>query len=307
MNIGLIDVDSKIPNLALMKISAWHKSQGDTVDWYGGVFDKPDKVYCSKVFTFTPDHQYPLEGTEVVNGGTGYDIKPNGEYKTSFCPIAFDYMCPDYSLYPNMSNSVGFLTRGCPNKCPWCFVWKKEGNIHPVADITDFCRHKEVTLMDNNVLAHEWGIHQIEKIAKMPIRIDFNQGLDARLIDDAVAKILSKVKWLKPIRLACDTSGQMKHVQKAVEALRWYNAKPAAYSCYVLLRPGEIKDALQRVRFLKGIGVDPFVQPYQPPEGREIPRDEQTLATYCNQRAAMKSIWWEDYDLEYIRHRSARK
>lgn len=295
MNIGLIDVDSKIPNLALMKISAWHKAWGHTVEWYGGVFDKPDRIYCSKVFTFTPDHQYPLEGIEVVKGGTGYDMRDNGEYKTSFCPIAFNYMCPDYSLYPGMNYSVGFLTRGCPNKCPWCFVWRKEGNIHPVADIEDFCRHKEVVLMDNNVLAHEHGIKQIEKIAKMGIKVDFNQGLDARLIDDSVARLLSKVKWLKPIRLACDTSSQMKYVHKAVELLRWYNARPTAYSCYVLVRPGKVDDAIKRVKFLKGIGVDPFVQPYQPSKGREIPRDEKNLARYVDMKAVFKSVWWENY------------
>lgn len=289
MNIGLIDVDSKIPNLALMKISAYHKAQGDTVQWYAGEFDNPDRVYVSKVFTFTPDHQYPLEGIEVIKGGTGYDI-------ASQLPPEIDFMCPDYSLYPDMDYSLGFLTRGCPNKCPWCFVPKKEGNIRPYADIEDFCRHDKVLLMDNNVLAHEHGIKQIEKIAKMGIKVDFNQGLDARLIDDSIAKLLSKVKWWKPIRLACDTAGQMKHVQKAVEALRWYNARPNDFSCYVLIRPGEIKDALKRIRFLKGIGVKPFVQPYQPPNGREIPQEEKNLARYSNMKATFYSTWWEDYN-----------
>jgi len=288
LNIGLIDVDSKIPNLALMKISAWHKAQGDTVEWYGGVFDKPDRVYCSKVFTFTPDHQYPLEGINVANGGTGYDI-------ASQLPPEIDGICPDYSLYPDMDYSLGFLTRGCPNKCPWCFVPKKEGDIRPYADIDDFCRHDKVLLMDNNVLASDWGIKQIEKIAKKGIKVDFNQGLDARLIDDSVARLLSGVKWWKPIRLACDTAGQMKYVQKAVEALRWYNARPTSYSCYVLLKPNEIEDAIARIRFLKGIGVDPFVQPYQPPEGREIPQEERNLARYVDMKAVFKSVWWENY------------
>ena len=271
-----------------MKISAWHKAQGDTVEWYGGVFDKPDRVYCSKVFTFTPDHQYPLEGINVANGGTGYDI-------ASQLPPEIDGICPDYSLYPDMDYSLGFLTRGCPNKCPWCFVPKKEGDIRPYADIDDFCRHDKVLLMDNNVLASDWGIKQIEKIAKKGIKVDFNQGLDARLIDDSVARLLSGVKWWKPIRLACDTAGQMKYVQKAVEALRWYNARPTSYSCYVLLKPNEIEDAIARIRFLKGIGVDPFVQPYQPPEGREIPQEERNLARYVDMKAVFKSVWWENY------------
>lgn len=238
---------------------------------------------------------HPGGGIPIFKGGIGYDMRPNSEYRTSFCPIAFDYMCPDYSLYPDMDYSMGFLTRGCPNKCSWCFVWRKEGNIHPAADIDDFCRHREAVLMDNNVLASDWGVKQIQKIIKLDIRIDFNQGLDARLIDDSMAKLLSRVKWRAPVRLACDTSAQMKHVQKAVEALRWYNTKPMAYSCYVLVRPGEVEDAIRRVRFLKGLGVDPFVQPYQPPEGRLPTKEESDLARYVDMKATFKSCWWEEY------------
>lgn len=287
MDIRLIDVDSKTPNLALMKISAWHKAKGDCVDWYDG-FGKPDRVYASKVFTFTPDHQYPLEGLEVIKGGTGYDI-------ASQLPEEIDRICPDYTLYPDMDYSLGFLTRGCPNSCSWCFVPKKEGKIRAYADIDDFCRHDKCVLMDNNVLAHEHGIKQIEKIIIKGIRVDFNQGLDARLIDDSVARLLSRVKWLKPIRLACDTESQMKWVHKAVENLRWYNAKPSTFSCYVLMKPGEIEDCINRVRFLKGINVDPFVQPYQSPEGREIPSEERNFARYVDMKATFKSVWWENY------------
>lgn len=291
MNIGLIDVDSKIPNLVLMKISSYHKSKGDSVFFYDPLFGGvPDRIYASKVFTFTPDYQYFPNGgaVDIIKGGTGYDI--HGKL-----PDEIDSCCPDYDLYPDMDYSVGFLTRGCPNRCPWCFVPDKEGDIKPYADIDDFCRHDKAVLMDNNVLASEWGIKQIEKIAKKGIKVDFNQGLDARLIDDSVAKLLSKVKWLAPVRLACDSAGQMKHVQRAVEALRWYNTRPMAYSCYVLIRPGEVDDALKRIRFLKGIGIEPFVQPYQPPEGREIPQEERDLARYVDHKAVFKSVWWEEY------------
>lgn len=287
MKVCLVNVDSKIPNLALMKISAWHKQQGDQVSWYDPMFSKPDKIYASKVFTFTPDYGYYPINVEIIKGGTGYDIK--GELTPEI-----EEICPDYSLY-NMNYSAGFLTRGCPNKCPWCFVPEKEGDIKPAQDIEEFLRHKEAILLDNNVLAHEWGIHQIEKITKLKIKVDFSQGLDARLIDDTTAKLLSKVKWSKPIRLACDTESQMKYVQKAAELLRWYNTTPTKYSCYVLLKPGEIEDCLKRVRFLKGIYIEPFVQPYQPPEGRVIPDSEKDLARYCDRKAIFKSVWWQDY------------
>lgn len=236
-------------------------------------------------------------GIDIVKGGSGYDEYFSIPPKASSLSDGMEDLCPDYSLYPDMDYSTGFLTRGCPNRCPWCIVWRKEGDIHPAADIKDFTRHNKVLLMDNNVLAHDWGVKQIKQITRMDIAVDFNQGLDARLIDDSMAKLLSKVKWCAPVRLACDTVGQMKHVQKAVEALRWYNTKPykGQYSCYVLVRPGEVDDALQRIRFLKGIGVDPFVQPYQPLEGREILQQERDLARYVDHKAVFKSVWWEEY------------
>jgi hypothetical protein len=271
-----------------MKISAWHKSKGDEVSFYDPMFsEKTNRIYASKVFTFTEDYHYYPNNVEVIKGGTGYDIKGK-------LPEEIENICPDYSLY-GMNYSTGFLTRGCPNKCPWCFVPKKEGDIRPAQDIEEFLRHKEAVLNDNNILACDWGIKQIEKIVQLKIKVDFNQGLDARLIDNTTAKLLSKVKWLKPIRLACDTSSQMKYIQKAVELLRWYNTTPTHYSCYVLLKPNKIDDCLKRVRFLKGIGVDPFVQPYQPPEGRIIPDNEKELARYCNHKAIFKSVWWENY------------
>ena len=117
---------------------------------------------------------------------------------TNTLPSEIDKLCPDYSIYPKFTAAYGFLTRGCPNKCSWCVVPSKEGNIQPYADIEDFLQgRKEAVLMDNNVLAHEHGLQQIEKMIKLGIKIDFNQGLDARIIakDKSIAELLSKVKW----------------------------------------------------------------------------------------------------------------
>lgn len=119
MNIGLIDVDGhNFPNLALMKISAYHKAIGDNVEWANPLFGDYDKVYKAKVFTFTEDN-YDTYNCEVVKGGTGYDI-------TSKLPKEIDDMQPDYSLYGIKDISYGFLTRGCPNRCKWCIVPIKE-------------------------------------------------------------------------------------------------------------------------------------------------------------------------------------
>ena len=270
------------PNLALMKLSRYHKMQGDTVEMFQPE-QTYDRVYSSKVFTWSPDD--PALPEDTVRGGTGYHIG-------TVLPEEIEHLTPDYSLY-NCRQSYGFVTRGCPNRCSWCFVPGKEGNIRANADIDEFTLHNEVVLMDNNVLSHPHGIHQIEKIVRLGLKVDFNQGLEARLIDDAMARLLSKVKWLNPIRLACDSSAQIEPIRKAVEALRWFNATPRRYFCYLLVK--DIPDALERVRFLKGIDVDPFAQPYRDPEGTEPTKEQKDFARWVNHKATYKSVLWEDY------------
>jgi hypothetical protein len=131
---------------------------------------------------------------------------------------------------------LGFLTRGCPNNCSWCIVPSKEGSIREHADIEEFARHRDVVLMDNNVLACDHGIRQLKKISKLGLRVDFNQGLDARRIDLQIAQRLAALRWLKPIRLACDRKEQMQSVSRAVKLLRDAGATPKAYSCYFSCR-----------------------------------------------------------------------
>jgi len=283
MRVGLIDVDSKMPNLALMKISAYHKARGDSVEWFDPLFSKCDKVYASKIFTFTKDYEYMPPDT--IKGGTGYGL--NG------MTLAVSAICPDYGLY-DMDYSVGFLTRGCPNKCEWCIVPDKEGDIRPDADISDFLRHDKAVLLDNNVLAHEHGTRQIEKIAKLGIKVDFNQGLDARLIDMPMARLLAKVKWLKPVRLACDTEGSMKYVHQAVAHMRLASVTPKAYFCYMLVK--DVDEAHRRAEFLRGLGVDPFAQPYRDFNNNTEPTQKQKdFARWVNHKAVFKTVKWEDY------------
>src|SRR5271157_1367090 len=212
MRIGLIRVDGQnFPNLALMKISAWHKRQGDKVE-FANIFDRYDRIYKSKVFTYTPDDCASYITSEMVLGGSGYQ-----DYAVCL-DKAIEHILPDYSLF-NCEHSYGFLTRGCPNACHFCIVNRKEGDIKPHADIEEFLGdYKTAILLDNNVLASDHGIRQIEKIIDLGIKVDFNQGLDARIIakDKDVAKLLAKVKWLQPLRLACDTTGAIESVRKAV-------------------------------------------------------------------------------------------
>lgn len=161
MNIGLLAVDSRYPNLALMKISSYHKAQGNRVEWYSPL-SRYDKVYLAKVFTFTPDYAYFLNADEAERGGTGYDIG-------KVLPPEIDRAVPDYSLYGiDKRTAYGFLTRGCPNRCKWCVVPQKEGNINPYMDIEEIAveGRNRIILMDNNVLASDYGLGQIEKIVR---------------------------------------------------------------------------------------------------------------------------------------------
>jgi len=130
MKIGLIDVDGhNFPNLALMKISAWHKQKGDHVEWYEPLLSGHcDKVYMSKVFTFTPDYEYFINADEIIKGGTGYKLYDR------VLPDDVDTIFPDYSIYPQFDFAIGFLTRGCIRKCKWCVVPKKEGDLWPYCD-----------------------------------------------------------------------------------------------------------------------------------------------------------------------------
>ena len=149
MNIGLIDVDGKLPNIALMKLSRWHKQRGDNVEFCNYI-DHYDVVYKSKIFTFTPDDNYILNAGKVEKGGTGYDL-----HKT--LPPEVDMLQPDYSLYPNIDGKTayGFLTRGCPNHCKWCVVPQKEGGIRPYMDVDEIAieGRTNLVLFDNNILA----------------------------------------------------------------------------------------------------------------------------------------------------------
>lgn len=284
MNIALHDADNtKFPNLALMKLSAWHKSVGNKVSTYKPLMTY-DIIYTSKVFTFT-DTKKP-NGSNVIWGGTGYNSPMTLSEKC-------EHICPDYEIY-NCEHSYGFLTRGCIRKCKECVVPEKEGNIKPHADIEEFLRHKSVVLLDNNVLAHSHGVDQIDKMARLGIKVDFNQGLDARLIDDSIAKKLSRLKWLKPLRLACDSQSSKKPLHKAVELLRWHNVTPRKYFVYMLVR--DIDEAFDRASFIKGLYCDPWAQPYISMDGEVKPTNEQKdFARWCNFGRIFNAVPWKDY------------
>lgn len=250
MLIGLHDADAQhlkhkiFPNYALMKISAWHKHLGDTVEWWNPLY-RYDRIYSSKVFDFTPVDQYLPE--DAIRGGTGYkDIPKNWEL-----PKEIDVMFPDYSIYPECNYAIGFLTRGCPNHCEWCYVPEKEGQIRPYRTWQEIIRTDTIklVLMDNNILACRHGIDQMKELSESNILIDLNQGMDIRLVTEDVVKLFGKLKWIKYIRFSCDTKGQLPYFKRVFEWFEKYGVSRSKVFIYILVRK-DIKDAEYRVQEL---------------------------------------------------------
>lgn len=225
MEIGLVNVDSVKPNLVLMKLSAWHKAQGDHVEWASPLFGEYDRVYMSKVFSFTPDDLSAYNTKEIVRGGTGYAIKLiNGKEvydksKDTPLPYEIEHICPDYSLYPELKDkAVGFCSRGCPRGCEFCHVATKEGRrSYKVADISEFWSgQKEIELYDPNILACPQWKDILQQLIDSGAYVDFNQGLDARLMTDEKAEMLSRIK-LKNIHFAWDKYEDGERVLRGLE------------------------------------------------------------------------------------------
>lgn len=295
MTIGLIDVDGhNFPNLALMKISAWHKAHGDSVEWWWG-WGQYDRVYMSKVFdsTYSPDIPEPLNAKEVIKGGTGYCLQSN-------LPEEIERMCPDYSIYPQYTKgkAYGFLTRGCPNNCPFCIVSEKEGRKScKVADLDQWWSgQKQIVLCDPNLLACKDHMELLEQLAESNAWVDINQGLDARMLTEKNIEALNKLK-IKNVHFAWDLMERSDAVLKGLNLYREIGKKTAhgAFgTVYVLTNFNTtMEENLYRVHTIVNMGFDPYVMIYDKPHA---PRDVRYLQRWCNNKRLLKSCTWEEYD-----------
>ena len=289
MTIGLIDVDShNYPNLALMKISAWHKAQGDTVEWWWG-WEQYDRVYMSKVFdeTYSPDVPEPLNAREIIKGGTGYGLDNR-------LPDEVEHIYPDYSLYPKLTHETayGFLTRGCPRGCSFCVVAEKEGRAaRKVADLNEWWRgQKHIELLDPNLLACKEHLDLLGQLADSGAFVNFNQGLDCRLLTTENIRAINAVR-VKDIHFAWD---HMEESGAVVRGLRRYAAYASrkvhgAYATvYCLVNYGTtMKENLFRIYTLRDMGFDPYVMIYDKPNA---PREIRMLQRWCNNRLIFKSV-----------------
>lgn len=282
----------KFPNYALMKISAWHKAHGDSVEWFTAM-DIPfyDKIYSSKVFDFTPDN--PFLPAWTIKGGTGYKLFDE-------LPREIDDMFPDYSIYPSCDYAIGYLTRGCIRKCPWCIVPKKEGYIRPYSVYQEIKRRDtdKIVFMDNNVLACEHGIEQIRLMAEnRDVRIDFNQGLDLRLMTEETAEIFSRVRWIKHIRFSVDQKSQIDPLRRTVDWLEKYGVKASKLFIYCIITK-DMEDNLERIYSIRDIAPTAtiYAQPEKNPTLGIMPDHWQNVMA---QKYVYGGVWrkmsWEEY------------
>ncbi|MFI3254426.1 MAG: radical SAM protein [Eubacteriales bacterium] len=300
MRIALHDAEKEhmpkksFPNLALMKLSAFHKSHGDTVEWWTPLAQY-DRVYSSKVFDFTPENPYLPPHT--IRGGTGYKDIPLNQT----LPDDIDETFPDYSIYSNCDYAIGYLTRGCPRKCPWCVVPSKEGEIKAYRTWQEVVRSdtKKLTLLDNNILACDHGISQLAELAETDYKIDLNQGMDARLVTPEIADILAKCQWQgknKSIRFSCDQKSQIEDLHRVCQLMGERGVLPYRIFVYVLVTK-EIEDAAFRVEALKKHkGIFLYAQPERNDSKGIIPNGEQMeFAQRFVYKGAFRKKTWEEY------------
>lgn len=306
MKIGLVDVDShNFPSLPLMKLSAWHKQNGDHVGWYEPMFSgHMDKVYMSKVFTFTTDYQYCIDADEIVKGGTGYkpeEISMEDYSKTDKLPYDAERAYPDYSLYGITDTAYGFLTRGCPKGKlhKYCIVSKKEGYCsHKVADLSEFWNgQKNIILLDPNITACKDCNSLFQQLIDSKAWIDFSQGLDMQLMTDAKTDLLMQMK-IKTVHFALDT---WEEYETAIPKFKAFKEKTGwdkrRMGVYVLTNFNTNHEQnLERIYALRDLGYHPYVMIYE--KEKTNPKDTvRKLQRWVNNRTIFESVpRFEDYD-----------
>lgn len=306
MKVGLIDVDGhNFPNLALMKLSAWHKKQGDVVEWYDPMFsEEMDIVYMSKVFSFSLDYEYFIRAKKIIKGGSGYCIKTiNGkEYydktKDSNLPYEIEHIYPDYSLYQIKNTAYGYLSRGCPRGCGFCHVEAKEGRrAQKCANLREFWDgQKNIVLLDPNITASRDWRDLFQQLIDSKSYVDFSQGLDIRLMTTEKMEMLKKMK-IKQVHFAWDKYEDKKMIMPKFEKFKqitgWHYSKMGVY---VLCNfDTTFEQDLDRIYILRDLGYSPYVMLYNK---ENIPKGNKyrKLQRWVNNRVIFNvTNTFEDY------------
>ena len=306
MKIGLIDVDGhNFPNIPLMKISAYHKGKGDTVEWYDPLFsDDMDIVYMSKVFSFTDDYMYPIRAKKIVQGGSGYCIslvdgkEVYDKSKDVDLPPEIEHIYPDYSIYGITDTAYGFLSRGCPRGCSFCHVEAKEGRAsRKVADLSEFWRgQKNIVLCDPNILACRQWKDLLQQLIDSGAWVDINQGLDIRLMTEEKAEMIKRIKC-QNLHFAWD---RYEDKEKILPKFKMFKEITGIdyrkLGVFVLCGFDTTFDEdLERVYTLRNLGFSPYVMLYNKeniPKGHEL----RKLARWVNNRFVFAKVkTFEEY------------
>ncbi len=306
MQIGLIDVDGhRFPNLALMRISSYHKARGDEVEWWFGDLKYYDIVYKSKIFSdaYTKDTPDPLNCGTLIKGGTGYHIHLEGGKEVfdkenhKDLPAEIERCFPDYSLYPQYDFAVAMTSRGCPKACEPCHVSSKEGRCSvKVADVSDFWNgQKLIVSLDPNLTACRQKRDLMRQYRETGAKINFSQGLDIELLNDADIEDLNGMR-LKSVHFAWDDPKK-----DLAPRFEWYaknarNKQHGRYgTVYVLTNfNSTMEENLHRIYTLRDLGFDPDVRVYNKPNA---PKEIRNLQRWCNNKIIFgKCKKFEDYE-----------
>lgn len=305
IKIGLIDVDGhNFPNLPLMKLSAWHKEKGDSIEWYHPLFSGHcDRVYMSKVFSFTPDYNECINADEVIRRGSGYCINlVNGKEvyqkeRDALLPKEIEHIYPDYSLYPELTRDTafGFLTRGCPRGCSFCHVADKEGKCsRKVANLREFWDGQEkIMLCDPNTFACRDWEDLLGQLVESRAIIDFTQGIDVRLATPERIEMLNRMR-IKRVHLAWDQPDQDLSEDFKRFSECYSRKSEAGKVVYVLTNfDSTIEQDLHRIYTLRDLRFDPYIMVYDKEHAAPIYRD---LQRWVNNRIIWRSCRrFEDY------------
>lgn len=310
MKIGLIDVDGhNFPNLPLMKLSAWHKRQGDYVRWYepfDGLLEEYDIVYMSKVFSFTPDYQYPIYSKKIERGGSGYCIslvdgkEVFDKSKDKGLPYEIEHIYPDYSLYPEQTKDTayGFLTRGCPRGCVFCHVAAKEGRCSiKVANLSEFWNgQKNIVLNDPNILACREHLDLLQQLVDSKARIEFNQGLDIRLVNDKNLALLKQMRF-KTIHLAFDRWQDKDIVEPKLREFAektGFDRHKGGVMVFILVNfDTTLEQDIYRIQLCRELGFSPYPMIYDKKHASPV---YKKLQRWCNNFIFWKTPTFEEYD-----------